>query len=99
MTALIDGWMLQKTRTTPCLTNCTDFEVRGAYRPTSNIWPLKLENALWKIGSALGKSIHVPARTGRTCGVNILFFCSMTAWRDRGSAAGSLTACGETCCT
>src|ERR1022692_2071161 len=64
--------MLQKTRTMPACLNVTLREVRGAYRPTSNGWPLKFEKALWKIRSRFGRSTVLPNEIASTCGWNSL---------------------------
>ena len=37
-------------------------------------WPLKLEKALWKMGSAFGKSTVAPTGMARTCGWKCLSF-------------------------
>src|SRR5205814_6082358 len=71
MIALMVEWILQKTRTIPGCLNVTLFDVRGAYRPTSNGWPLKFENALWKMKSRFGSSTVVPTEIASTCGRNI----------------------------
>jgi hypothetical protein len=46
MTALIAGWMLQNTCTTPGRRKVTVRELPGAYNPRSNTWPLKFEKTL-----------------------------------------------------
>src|ERR1700733_12055513 len=40
------------------------------------------------MGSKLGKATAVPAMTARTCGVNILLFCTMVACAAGGGATG-----------
>src|ERR1700684_2821168 len=47
------------------------------------------------MGSAFGKSTVVPVMTARMWGVNILFFCSMTACRAGGPATGPLILSAE----
>src|ERR1035441_4083371 len=64
--ALIVACMLQKTRTMPACRNVTAFDVRGAYRPTSNGWPLKFEKALRKIKSRFGRSTVLPSEIATT---------------------------------
>src|SRR5882757_8714163 len=71
--------MLQKIRTMPGKSKRTAREVPGAYKLRSKILPLKLEKALWKIGSKFGKSTLVPVRIANKCGVNFLSCCSMRA--------------------
>src|ERR1035438_10802442 len=70
--------MLQNTRTMPACRKVTLFEVCGGYRPMSNGWPLKFENALWKIRSRFGSSTVLPREIANTCGWNSLSFCSIS---------------------
>ncbi len=75
--------MLQNTRTIPGRRNATCLLVPGGYRPTSNCWPAAFENALWKIGSKLGKSTTVPTGIARTWGRNSFFCCTIVAFPGR----------------
>ena len=68
--------------------------VPGGYSPTSNGWPLKLENALWKIRSRLGKSTVPPTGMATTCGWNVLVLllhldAPAGGWRAAARSTGS----------
>src|SRR5262249_14661535 len=68
--AIMFGWMLQKMRLSPGVSNRTWRLVPTGYRPRSNRLPSWNEKTLWKTRSLLGKSTIVPARTASTRGKN-----------------------------
>src|SRR5256885_3948205 len=70
--------MLQKTRTMPGNLNVTALDVFGGYNATSKGCPLKLEKALWKMGSRFGMSTVLPTEIASTCGTNCLSRWSIT---------------------
>src|ERR1035441_4802171 len=92
ITALMEGWMLQNTRTIPAWRKVTVRLIPGGYSPKSKICPLNVENALWEIGSRLGKATPVPTWMASTCGINAVAVGVPRAAPAREGAAGGAAA-------